>query len=232
MTKLLASSLALILAASGAQAIELVGANVGLSYGKITEAPNNAFEKTQLEGSAEFAIAPSISVQGDLAFSALTRANRDAESYGLHAIYDTNADLVLGAFAAYDDVQGYDVNLYGIEARGQFAGFDVETYAGRIDNDVKMGEVFGAWAQYDVTADVALGLRYDNANLFSTRTERAALTADYKAIENVAFTAEVGKSRMNNQAADAYATVGVKYTFGGKDATFNQRSLLSIVPGL
>ena len=233
MTKILASSLALILAASGAQAVELLGANAGLSYGKMTEAPFNNFEKTQLEASAEVGFAPSLSVQGDIALTALTRANRDADSYGLHAIYNTNADLAVGAFAAYDDVQGYDISSYGVEVAGRASGVAYEAYIGRTDDDKKIGELFGLSAQIDLIEEAKMGLRYDNIDLGAARTERLSLTGEYKATSDITLTAELGKMRVNEANSEPFFTIGAKWNFGGKAApTFKQRNVMAIVPGL
>ena len=234
MARFIAPALAAVLAVpaifSAAHAAEVVGAEAGLEFSTFTHDLDD-LNKLTARGSLEIGLTQEFSVQGDFALSQMGFIDDMTEAAGLHAIYNLPT-LSLGAFAGKDWIDGENSHNYGIEAAtgdGQITG---QGYIGKIYDSRYEGTIFGARADFAAMPDLTVGARYDNIHVDDDDGYRLSLTTGYT-MGDFRLTGEIGRADTHNEGAETFLSVGAKMSFGGRSGTtFDQRGVLSILPGL
>ncbi|MFE3838115.1 porin [Pseudogemmobacter sonorensis] len=218
--------------ASSAHGFEVVGGSVAIGYSAFTEETD--VNKLNFGGQLEFGLSREFSLQGDVNLSKFGLTDIDNRSIGLHGIYHLSSETSLGAFIGTDRVEGANVDFYGIEAGHQFGQFGLEGYLSRADLEgVADGTVIGLKGEYAITPAALVGVRFDNINVDGYDASRLSLTGQYAFTEGFAVTGELGNADIDTYGSETFFGLGVKVSFGAKrGATFDQRSVVDLLPGL
>lgn len=219
-----------------AQAVEVTGGSVGLSYSGFTE--DFSVSRIAVDGSVELGFNQNISAQVDLAYNDFNLTGLRATTFGLHGIYHISDSTSLGAFYAFEDsnVRGGDLDIYGIEA-GHDAGYvEVEGYLGRINGGATDGDMLGVQARYEFASELGMTGSYDRVSSGGNDLSKFAVQLDRDVAPNVNLFAEIGTARVNGgglSGNEPFVGLGGKVVFGAaRGATFEQRGFSRIIPGL
>jgi hypothetical protein len=214
-----------------AQAAEVSGAQVGVSYSNLTGSASDA-NKLSAFGSLEVAFSPAFSVQGDMALNRFGGTNWDGGMFALHGVYHPMQGTALGAFVGRDRLNSQNVDFYGLEASQKLNMIDLEGYVWHTESGSD-GTALGLSGSYPLNDRFSLGGRLDAFNGRGDDYNRIGVTADYKLASSYSVYGEVG--RVDAQGADAkgYIGLGLRATFGaGQGTSFSQRGLQDLLPGL
>lgn len=221
--------------ASAAQAVEVTGGSVQLKYSAFED--DTDLNRGNLEGSMEIGFAQSFSTQIDLGHNSFGETDIDGTNIGLHAIYHLNDSTSLGAFYTREDVEDADADIFGIEAGFETGAFEVEGFLGQLDAENEDETIFGFEGRYQLNSGLGLSLGYEDVGSSSTvNVATTTLRIDRDVTSNLNLFAEIGSTSIDTNIGDADETfvgIGGRYVFGAeRGATFNQRGLLRIIPGL
>jgi len=221
--------------ATSAAAAELVGGSVQLDYSAFTDETD--FSRVGLEGSLELAFTREFSVQGDLGYQSFGESDADSTIYGLHAIYHLNDDTSLGAFYSRDDIDGGDIDLYGVEVGHEVNGFEIESYLSHVEGDGDSGTLLGISGRYEFENTIGLTGSFDRIDEGDVDINFVGLTLDRDVSPNMNLFVKVGSADASvtglGSGSETYVGIGGKISFGAeRGATFEQRSLTGLIPGL
>ncbi len=222
------------LGVTGAQAGEVTGGSLGLSYSSFSD--GDFGDKTSIEGSVEFGITRNIAVQADLAHHRAGEIDLNSTNIGLHGIYHMDEMTSFGAFVVREDTNSGNIDYIGLEAGYDAGIMDFEGYLARADIDSEDGTLIGLSGRYEFANSVGLTVGYDRADVdvLDISVFSAGLDADVSPNLNLFVEAGVGKvAALGFSETDAFMGIGGKYAFGAKrGATFEQRGFTSVLPGL
>ncbi len=219
--------------APAAQAFEVTGGSLSLGYSGLTDSDLDALNKVTLGGSIEMGFTQQFSMQGDLRLTKFGFSNVDNLNFGLHAIFHVSDTTSLGAFAGRDDSDVGDLDYFGIELGHQSGPIGLETYISRADDAGETGTVFGLAGDYAFSDTTSLGLAYDKIDVDGYGASTIALNGEFIAAPGLGLTGEVGSADIDGLGAEVFMGIGVKVNFGAKrGATFDQRSVVDLLPGL
>lgn len=225
--------LALLVAASPAMALELVGGSVSLGYSGLADTMLDEINKTTLSGSVEIGFSQAVSVQGDLSTMNFGLSDMDATHIGLHGIYHLNEATSLGGFIGEDRLESADLSILGIEVGHQAGQMRMEGYLSRADSSAQDGMIFGLHAGYRLSDASEIGLRYDEINVDGFGASRVSAVGEFGLANGLAITGELGSADLDGLGSETFVGLGVKVDFGAeRGATFSQRSVLDLLPGL
>ncbi|MBN2631350.1 MAG: hypothetical protein JXR75_12530 [Rhodobacteraceae bacterium] len=211
----------------------MTGGSLSLGYSTLTDSDLDALNKVTLGGSLEMGFSKQFSVQGDLGLSKFGYSDIDNLNFGLHAIFHVSDTTSLGAFAGRDDFDGGDLDYFGIELGHQSGPIGLETYISEADADGETGAVFGLAGNYAFSDTASLGLAYDKINVDGYGASTIALNGEFIATPGLGLTGEVGSADIEGLGSEVFMGIGVKVNFGAKrGATFTQRSVVDLLPGL
>ena len=223
-----------LVCATGAQAVEITGGSLGLSYSAFTE--DTSVRRSGIEGSIEIGYNQSFSSQIDVTYHELNVTDQDATTFGLHTIYHVNDTTSLGIFYAIEDTPGGTFDFYGIEAGHEVGQLAFEGYLGRAEARAVDADVIGVSARYAFENTFGVTGAYDNIDLAGADLSKFSLRADRDVTADVNLYLEVGSARVNGaglSGSEPFVGLGGTYVFGaGRGATFDARGISRLLPGL
>lgn len=238
MKNLLAAVVGLAATSTMAQAVEITGGSVGLSYSAFTE--DTDFNKLSLSGSVEVGFNQNISAQFDAGTDALGFTNVDAVSFGLHGIYHMSDQTSFGAFytiekAEYDGFDD-DGDIIGVEFGHEVGLTEFEGYLGRGESSGVSGTMLGLSGRYAMANGVGITGSFDYLDIEGIEGRTLAIRLDGDVSENLNMFVEVGTGKataFGYSESEPFVGIGGKITFGAeRGATFERRSLADLLPGL
>jgi hypothetical protein len=216
-----------------AQAQQVTGGSLTLSHSAFTD--DTDLSKTSLLGSVELGFNRNYGLQADLGMGRLNNASETVTNAVLHGIYHLSDTTSVGLFLGLDRLDGETQSFVGLEMGTAAGPTGFEAYIGYADDDTDSGTMIGLSTRYGVSEQFGLGVSLDHLSLSAVDATRYSVNADYAVTPNVTLFGEVGA--LNGQTAggsgtEGYVKLGGKVTFGAKrGTTFDQRSLLSVIPG-
>lgn len=228
-----ALTILLLAAAPAAQAFEITGGSVELGYSGFTGNLLKKLDKTTLSGQMEIGFSQAFSVQADLGFMVFGFNDENARNFGLHSIYHVSDTTSLGMYFGQDRILGGSLSITGVEVGHQAGMVGLEGYLTYAKDSVEDGLVFGGSAGLDLSDSAGIGLRYDRADVDGTDFSRLALTGEYTLASGLALTGELGSADIADSGSEPFFGIGARMTFGAnRGATFGNRSVLNLLPGL
>ncbi|UWR24130.1 porin [Sulfitobacter sp. S190] len=229
---------ALLLSATAAHAVEVTGGSIKLGFSAFTE--DTSVNALSIEGSIEAAFNRSFSVQADLGFHDFGETDVDSHNLSLHAIYHVNDTTSFGAFYTAEDIEGADLDLFGVEAGYEMDRLEFEGYFGTGDFDDASdvdGDIFGASARYEFENGLGLTGSFDSFDVDNAfDLTRVAIKLDLDVTDQVNLYLEVGSADIDVDgisASETFVGLGGKIAFGAeRGATFEQRGISRLLPGL
>ena len=224
---------ATLLCANAAQAVEITGGSVELSYSSF--ASESSVRQIGIEGSMEIGFTQNFSAQVDLTHHKFNTSGEDITTIATHVIYHMNDVTSFGAFYAIEDTAKGEFDYYGIEAGHEIGLFEFEGYIGRADAKAVDADVAGISARYGFADTFGVTGSYDYIDLTGSDLSTATLRIDRDVSDNVNLFVEVGSARANAgglSGSEGFVGLGGKYTFGAeRGATFNTRGIATLLPG-
>lgn len=220
--------------ASTTVAQQVTGGSLSLSHSAFTD--DTSVAKTSLNGAVELGFSREFGVQADLGLNKLNSAGETATNAVLHGIYHLSQNTSAGLFLGLDRVDGDSQSFLGLEFGHNAGRTGFEGYLGRGEDGGESGTLFGMSVRYEMTDAAGIGLSFDRADVSIADATRYSLNGDFAVTQNLKLFGEIGAlhgSIGNMSDTEGYVKIGGKFTFGAKrGATFGQRSILNIVPGL
>ncbi len=230
---LIAITGASLLCATSAQAIEITGGSVGLSYSAFTE--DTSVRRTGIEGSLEIGYNRNFSSQIDLTYHQLNASDEDVTTIGLHTIYHVNDATSLGIFYAIEDTSGGEFDFYGIEAGHEVGQLAIEGYLGQAEANAVDADVLGISARYAFANEIGVTGSYDNLDIAGSDLSKVTLRVDRNVTPDVNVYLEVGSARVSGaglSGSEPFVGLGGTYVFGAeRGATFDARGIARLFPG-
>ncbi|MGC1494302.1 MAG: hypothetical protein WA790_00725 [Sulfitobacter sp.] len=224
----------LILCATTAQAVEITGGSVGLSYSAFTK--DTSARRIGIEGSLEVGYNQNFSSQIDLTYHQLNVTDQDTTTLGLHTIYHVNAATSLGIFYAIEDTIGGTFDMYGIEAGHGAGPWAFEGYLGRAEANAVDAELLGFSARYELANEIGVTGAYDDVDVAGVDWSKTSLRVDRDVTADVNLYLEVGAAHVNGaglSGSEPFVGLGGTYVFGAaRGATFDARGIARLLPGL
>jgi len=217
-----------------AQAVEVTGGSVGLSFSAFAE--ETSVNRVAVDGSVELGFNRNISVQIDLAYSDFNFTGLNTTTLGLHGIYHLSDTTSLGAFYVNEDENGGgDLDIFGVEAGHDAGQFEVEGYLARVNGGGADGDMLGVSARYELPTALGVSGSYDRVSGSGADFRKFAVQLDRDVSPSVNLYAEVGTARLNVAGltdSEPFVGLGGKFVFGAqRGATFGQRGFTRILPG-
>ena len=224
---------ATIALAPAAQAAEITGGSVQLSYSSFTE--DSSVRRTGIEGSMEIGFNQNFSTQIDLGHQRFNESDEDTTTLAVHGIYHLNDVTSFGAFYAIEDSSDGSFDYYGVEAGHEVGQFDLEGFLARADADAVDADVFGVSARYDLGNTFGVTGSYEYIDISDVDLSTTTVRLDRDVAENVNLYLEVGSARANAgglSGSETFVGLGGKISFGAeRGATFDGRGLARLLPG-
>tara|TARA_R100001369_G_C3321561_1_gene169048 strand:+ start:2238 stop:2954 length:717 start_codon:yes stop_codon:yes gene_type:complete len=238
MNRLMAVVIGLTATANAAQAIEVTGGMIDLSYSAFID--ETELSKSTLTGSIELAFNQIASAQLDIGRDSFGFSDLANLSLGVHGIYHMNSNTSLGAFYTHDkaEVGGLSdtTNLYGIEAGHDTGLVDIEGYLGRGKSSEVDGTLVGISGRYGMPNRIGLTGSIDYLDIEGVEVSKIALKLDGDLSENLNLYVEVGQAKVSafgSSESEPFMGIGGRITFGAdRGTTFERRSLGDLLPGL
>ena len=228
----LAASFAL--GATTAGAVEVTGGSVGLSYSAFAE--DTDFNHWGLEGAMELGFSRDFSLQIDAAYHDFGFTDIDSTLLGLHGIYHLNDATSFGAFYTFEDVEGDEADIFGIEAGYEVREWEFEGYIANVDTDLGDATLGGIKARYEMQEGFGLTGSYDMADDDTGDLSRFAIRLDRDVSVNTNLFLEVGSAKAEAggvNVSEPFVGLGGEIAFGAdRGTTFDQRGLARLIPGL
>ena len=238
MNKFIAAAFGLVAFTSAAQAVEISGGSLDLSYSAFTD--DTDVDKLNVAGSVELAFTHAASAQLDLGRDAFGTSAADIMSLGLHGVFHLDQATSLGAYYSRDTVDAGgardSANLYGVEAGHDTGPLQIEGYLGRAEASGADGTMLGVSARYAMPSTIGVtgSIDYLDIEGLEVRTLKARLDGDVS--ENLNLYVEVGTGKVRAFGASASEPcfgIGGRITFGAaRGTTFERRSIGEMIPGL
>ncbi|MDF1729719.1 MAG: hypothetical protein P1U53_18435, partial [Sulfitobacter sp.] len=231
-----------VAAVSAAQAVEITGGSVELSYSAFTGETD--LNKTNIEGAFELAWSQNFSTQFDVGRDSFGASDLDVLSLGLHGVYHLDEGTSFGAFYTHEgaDTFGFndEVDIFGLEFGHDAGKFEIEGYAGRGEAAGIDGTMMGLSGRYAITERVGFSGALDRIDVEGLELESVTLKLDGHVSENLNMYVEVGSGKaelFGVSETEPFVGVGGKVTFGAKrGATFERRSIaagtLAVIHGV
>ncbi len=223
----------LLAAAPAAQAFEITGGQMELGYSSYTDNLLKKLDKIGINGSIEVGFSQMFSMQADLGFMNFGFNDADATNFGLHSIYHLSDTTSAGFYFGQDRVSGGSLSITGLEIGHQAGMVGLESYLTYAKDSADDGMVFGASAGLNLSDMAEIGVSYDRIDVDSSKASRLALTGEYTMGNGFAITGELGSVDIKGSGSEPFFGIGGKMTFGAdRGATFGERSVLNLLPGL
>jgi len=226
----------LAMTGTSAMAAEITGGSIQLEYSAFTDETD--FSRVGIEGSLELAFNRNFSVQADLGYQGFNETDLDSNVYGLHGIYHLDDVTSFGIYYTKDDTDIGDLDIVGVEVGHEVSNVEIEAYLAYADADVADGAFFGLSGRYEFENTVGITGSFDRFDEGSIDANVLTVAVDYDVTPNVnlflkAGGGEIGIDGLGSTDFEGFVGVGAKIAFGNKrGATFEQRSLTRLIPGL
>lgn len=233
-TRLIALVGATLAMSQTAQAVEVTGGSVGLSFSAFVD--DTDVSRLGAEGSIELGWNRTWATQLDLAFNHFDSSNADTRSLGVHTIYHLNEMTSFGVFYTIEKGDGDTVDILGLEAGHEFGNWDVEGYIGKADSSgAGSANTFGITGRTQLQNGFGFGAGYESVDIDGIDIQRLSVTLDRDVSAQTNLFVEVGTARVSAGGlsdSEPFIGVGGTYRFGAeRGATFGQRNVSSILPG-
>lgn len=231
--------------AQPAFSLEITGGDVVLGYSAFSEkVDGETLSQTSIEGSLELGFTKEFGAQADFGVQQFEQLNNvgadNATNFTLHGLYHMSETTTFGAFYGRDSLEDLDLDFYGLEAGFEGPNFDVEAYfgTGELDGVDGDGNVFGVSGAYELTSSFELIGSYAKASFdgdLDVSTFEAGVA--YNVNDSVQLAATLGRltgevEGLGSESED-YFGLEAEYSFGAaRGATFGERGLLHLIPGL
>ncbi len=223
-----------LMCATSAQAIEITGGSVGLSYSAFTK--DTSVSRMGIEGSLEIGYTQHFSSQIDLTYHKLHDSEQDNAALVLHTIYHANDSTSLGLFYAIEDTPSGTFDFYGAEVGHEAGPWAFEGYLGRAETRAVDAHIIGVSARYAFANEVGLTGAYDTIDIIDTDLSKMALRVDRDVKPDVNLYLEVGSAGTRGggfSGFEPFVGLGGTYVFGAnRGATFDARGISRLLPGL
>lgn len=233
MKQLFAAALAVALSGTASVAQDVRG-DMTLGYSAFWE--DTSVNALLGAGSLEVGMGDRASVQFDLGIVGFGATETEGTHAVLHAIFDVHPEGSAGLFMGVEDFEGVSVDYYGLEYGHAFAGGTLEIYAAKGEEAGIEGTVVGAEGVFALNDLWGMGVKLDNADLNGALDARRFGVRGIHALgQGSSIYAEVGSASISAQGAtlsEPFIGVGLNIELGSDKATFGQRGLMSLFPGL
>ena len=230
----LALSAALAFGATTAQAVEVTGGSVGLSYSAFAD--DTDFSRLGLDGSVELGFNRNLSLQFDAGYSDFDFVDEDSHLLGLHGIYHWDEATSFGAFYTREEALGGDADILGLEAGYEMLDWDFEGYLAHVDTDAGDGTLGGIKARYALAEGFGISGSYDRLGSDGDDLSRFAMRLDREVSPTTNLFLEVGSAKVDVggiSESEPFVGLGGEINFGAdRGTTFDQRGLARLIPGL
>ena len=225
---------ALALGATAAQAVEVTGGSVGLSYSAFADETD--FNRLGLEGSMELGFSRNLGLQIDTAYHDFDFFDINSTLLGLHGIYHVNDATSLGVFYTREESEGEEADIFGLEAGYEVQEWEFEGYIANIDTDAGDATLGGIKARYEMVEGFGLTGSYDRGEEDGGDVSRFAIRLDRDVSANTNLFLEVGSAKAEVGGfsnSEPFVGLGGKINFGAdRGTTFDQRGTARLIPGL
>ena len=225
---------ALAFGATTAQAVEVTGGSVGLSYSAFADETD--LNQWGLEGSMELGFNRNLSLQIDAAYRDFDFTNIDSTLLGLHGIYHMNEATSLGVFYTLEDIEGEEADIFGLEAGYEVQQWQFEGYIANVDTDLGDATLGGIKARYEMQEGFGLTGSYERSDDDTGDLSRFAIRLDRDVSVNTNLFLEVGSAKAEAggvKISEPFVGLGCEIAFGAdRGTTFEQRGLTRLIPGL
>ena len=229
--------------ASPSIAFEFTGGEVSLDYSAyIDDIAGEDLNKTSLEGAVEFGFNRNFAMQVDLGFQNFGFIDESGYNPAVHGIYHLTDDTSFGLFLGHDDISSIDADYFGLQAGYESAGFEVEAYWSTGDvSEASLGSadvnIFGLAGAVDIAPNFQLTGGINRADFDGgISASQFEVGVRYAASDNFILRASIGSAKedaFGTSVSENFFTIGGEITFGAeRGATFGQRGLLRLFPGL
>lgn len=214
---------------------QMTGGSVDLKYSSYPD--ESDFSTLAFRGQVEYGFNRNAAMQIDIGGYNFGELNETGYNIGLHGLFHASDTVSLGAFYAWDELDGGSADFYGLEA-----GFDItedfvaEIYVSTGDNGGTDTDIYGLGLGYEINDQFALNANVDQFDLDSgSDLTRVSLGVEYRTVAAGNYYAELGN--LDGEAgglsdSEAFVGVGVRFDFGAdRGATFGQRGFLDKLPG-
>jgi hypothetical protein len=234
---------ALTVAGSQAYAFEVTGGDLRLEYSAFTDdILGEDLGKTALEGSVEVGFDRHIALQFDLGLQDFKFADESGNNLAVHVLHHMNEDTSVGLFVGRDKISSGEADYYGIEAGYEALNYEFEAYLSTGDvSEPSLGSsdvnILGVSGALDISENLKLTGAVHHAEFDGdVSASRFEVGLQYAASDHFALTASVGSAEedsFGSSTSENFFAVGAEMTFGAnRGATFGQRGLLRLIPGL
>ncbi|MEX3315827.1 hypothetical protein [Sulfitobacter sp. PS-8MA] len=224
---------ALALGATTAQAVEMTGGSVGLTYSTFTDETD--LNRVGLEGSVELGFPRNFSLQIDAAYHDFDWVNAESTLLGLHGIYHMNAATSFGLFYTREKFEGEEADIAGVEVAHEIQDWRFEGYIADTDS-ITGGTFGGVQARYEMSQGFGLTGYFDRSEANNGDLTRFAVRLDRDVSPSTNLFIEVGSAEADfgsGSETEPFVALGGKIMFGAdRSTTFEQRGLARLIPGL
>lgn len=222
---ILSTTTLIVLSTSSLSAFEFTGGSIGVDY--TTYADIDDISATNLTSEIEFAITPLFSMALSMtstSYDVNGPYDLTTSSHTLHAIYNVNDALKVGAFVGKEGMFYYDADTYGIEASYDTGTINVAGYLGAgdmVDADISIAGLNAGYAfgnGFSVGAGVQ-NMKIDDYDYSLTTT---SLEAGYAFGNGMSVYAEAGQYGFESgrySDDQDYVTIGANFAFGPNGGT-------------
>lgn len=222
------------LGASTAQAVEVTGGSVGLSYSAFAD--DTDFNRLGLDGSVELGFSRNLGLQADAGYNDFDASGADGHTLGLHGIYHMDQATSFGAFYTREDIEGEDADILGVEAGYEMLNWEFEGYIANVDTDLGDGTLGGLKARYEMAQGFGLTGSYDHFGSDGDDLSRFAVRLDRDVSPTTNLFLEIGSAKADVGGisdSEPFVGLGGEIAFGaGRGTTFDQRGIARLIPGL
>ena len=227
---------ALFMNAPNIHAAEFTGGSADFGYSAFLD--DTDVSRLALRGQAELGFDQNFAMQMDIGTYNFGFINDSGTNIGLHAIYHVNHATSLGVFYARDNLAGGNGDVFGVEAGFDFSNTTAgEAYFSTGDSQGIDANIYGFDLAHYISDAFQLraGVDFVDSDLGFDLT-RWAFGVEYQSIGPANYYAELGSLDANAlglAGSEAFLGFGVRLDFGmDRGATFGQRGLLDLLPGL
>ncbi|MGC1487188.1 MAG: hypothetical protein WA784_05300, partial [Albidovulum sp.] len=226
--KIMLAALAFDLIYAQAQAVEVTGDEVLLSYSAF---PGNAdVSKASLTGGLELGISNALSLQIDAGVNSFNLRDETGSSVAIHAIHHFDDALSIGGFYGVDRLAGTSTNVYGIEGGYKQLVFGVEGYVAQAENSRLSATVFGIEGTVATSEGFYIGASVDRIDFDGgSGLTRFGVTGNYQFSPYSGMYAEFGRvtgDAYGFSGSELYVGVGASFSLGAnRGTTFGRRSV-------
>jgi hypothetical protein len=213
---------------------EIIGGEANLSYSALTK--HSELSRTSLSGGLEFAAFGTVSVQTDLGLNEYGVSSFSPTYLGLHGVMALGPDSAAGLFYGADHSSAGSTELYGAEAKGNFANLGIEGYLAMAKVGSRSGHQLGISGESRYSDAISFNAGLENFHVADEATiTRYNLGATYAVTPTAQVSAEIGRLRAKAAGSatisEPYLAIGATFTFGQRGVTFDRRSTANLLPG-